>query len=149
MNCKTVLNQLSSYLDDECKDNTHREINEHLEKCLNCRKEWDLMIRMAEEIRGLPTIVPEKNFTLSIMTKINAQKRIKSLPLPSIIYSFVFILFFFLGILLFKNTGPSATQEIRNPTMVQLLMESQQLNKLAIEEKTKQLLYEKENNENQ
>lgn len=149
MKCKNVMNLLSPYQDGECPEKIVAEITNHLAECFNCRQEFDLSNQMAKEIKGLKSIEPANNFNLSIMTVIKAQKNLISRPILSIVYSFVFIIFFFLGILLSQKIGSSRISETRYPSMVQLLMESQQLNQLEVQEKTVQLLYEKETNENQ
>jgi len=136
MNCQKICLLLSPYQDNECDEKTSSEIFNHLQKCKHCRQEYELMEQTKEELNKLSKIEPGIHFTANLMSKLQQKKKSRFLLVPSMIYSFIFIVFFTIGILVNKDIAPEK-EEI---TISQLLLQGQNLNSTLIEGKTFALL---------
>jgi hypothetical protein len=143
MNCQKIRLLLSRYQDNECDEEICSEISTHLQKCQFCQEEYKLLEKIKVELNKLSNIEPETNFTANLMSNIQQKKKIRFSPIPSMIYSFIFILFFIMGILINKDIGPEK-EEI---TISQLLLQGQDLNSIFIQDTTFDLLKNGGNNE--
>ena len=140
MKCKQVLCVLSRFQDGECEENEKFEVASHLYQCKNCQQELNRLDQTLEIMKSLEEVEPTQNFTVMIMDTLKGYKRTPAIPLPSLLYSFVFILFFLLGLILVLPFEPEKVPEKKELTMVQILMESQNLNQFYTQNKTINLL---------
>ena len=147
MKCKEVLSVLSRYQDNECDKDSAAKIHLHLQNCQRCRLEFNQMNQTMEKMKDIKEVEPSLNFTATVMKNIREQKRFHLMPFPSLVYSFIFILFFILGIFLTLPLTPDKVAEKKEATLVQLLMESQNLNHFSTQNKAIQLLHSGENHE--
>jgi len=67
MNCDTVREDLSDYLEQSLDDVSMRAIESHLSSCALCRAEADSLALCIESIASLPTIDPPIGFTQRVM----------------------------------------------------------------------------------
>jgi hypothetical protein len=78
------------------------------------------------------------------MGKLHEKKKARLFPLPPVIYSIIFIIFFIMGVLINKNFEP----ERKEITISQLLLQGQDLNSMIMDDKTFDLLKNGGNHEN-
>ncbi len=149
--CTKIKPYLSSYQDGETDNRLRERIRRHLEDCANCRQELLLLDQVTTEVRHLPEIETQPNFTAQTMAQILEKERTKTrwFALPSVVYSLVFILVCLLTLLL----NPALKTETREPIKIAdfstPLMESQQLSLLEVQDKTFDLLYNEDRNGNE
>jgi predicted anti-sigma-YlaC factor YlaD len=144
MNCQKICHLLSPYQDNECDEETRSKIISHLQKCKRCRREYEKLEFIKKKITRLPKIEPESHLTANIMSKLVQKKEARLLPLPSVIYSIIFIIFFIMGVLINQDMEPQREEM----TISQLLLQGQDLNMLLMEENPFYLLKNGGNNEN-
>lgn len=147
MKCKQVLCILSRFQDGECEENEKLEVASHLRQCKHCQQELNRLDQTLETIKGLEEAEPAQNFTAMIMETVKGYKRTPAIPLPSLLYSFVFILFFLLGLIPVLPFESGKISEKKELTMVQILMESQNLSQFDTQNKTISLFSRGESNE--
>ncbi|MCU0288879.1 MAG: hypothetical protein MUF15_21100 [Acidobacteria bacterium] len=107
--------------------------------------EQELMFdQLMAGIKNLPGIEPQPNFTAQVMSRIKAKEKPRWFALPVLTYSFVFIIFGILGLLL----NPLLTLPNPKPKVINassdysaLLVESQELNLIEIQAKTIEMVY--------
>lgn len=140
MKCAQVLSVLSRFQDNECDPQTASAIRRHLKGCERCRGELEWMNQMIKELKGIDEAEPSPGFTATVMGNLPPSKSPLRNPLPSFVYPAVFIFFFVLGLLVtppVKTDNKTVNREI---TLVQLLMESQNLNHFSAQKKTIELI---------
>jgi predicted anti-sigma-YlaC factor YlaD len=147
MKCDQVLAILSRFQDGECDDEEQLQIFSHLNECIGCHREWERMERVLEAMDRVDGVIPAPNFNAMTMAKIKNLQVRSPFPLPSFIYSFVFVLFFLLGLILVQPFETEKTTKKKDLTMVQILMESQNLNQFYTQNKTINWLYKGGTNE--
>ncbi len=60
MDCRKCNRFLQAYLDGDLDGSPHREVADHLEKCTDCRADYDRMLKMRDLLRNLRELeVPE------------------------------------------------------------------------------------------
>ena len=74
MNCQELLEQLSEYLDEDARAELCREIEEHMEKCHNCRVEVDtikktIILYQADRQAETPGLVAASEQLHSILSQ--------------------------------------------------------------------------------
>ena len=136
MNCQKICLLLSPYQDNECDEKIRSEVSNHLQKCTHCQNEFEKLELIKKEISRLSTIEPKPHITANIMSKLREKKKAPLFPLPSVIYSIIFIIFFIMGVLVNKDFE-TKREEI---TISQLLLQGQDLNSILIDDKTFDLL---------
>jgi len=127
------------------------EVREHIEHCPECREELYTMQQLTLRVRELPEVDVPPNFSAVVMSTINTRKSpvwgwIKA---PALVYSFVFILFLSLGLVMSQSmgiTGNSSTKAINSPspinfTVAQVFKDSQDVRLISIQENSMSLLY--------
>jgi len=95
MKCRETILYLSQYQDGELDRRLREEVNAHLGECQRCRQELRLLEIAANGIKTLPEVEPQQNFTAQVMAKVKHTQGEKTrwFALPSLVYSFVFIIF--------------------------------------------------------
>lgn len=147
MKCNRVKLLLSSFQDNELIEKERAEIFSHLKKCEKCKHELEQLENLKKEIKNLNELEPIQNLTSLIMDKINRKKRFNMFSIPSLVYSFTFILFFILGFLIngpLKNNVGNKQKEIY---ISNLLMQGQELSLINVQDKTFNMLYNGDLNE--
>ncbi len=147
MKCNRVKLLLSSFQDNELTEKERAEIFLHLKKCEKCKHELEQLESLKKEIKNLNEFEPIQNFTSLVMDKINRKKRFNIFSIPSLVYSFTFILFFILGFLInvpLKNNVENKQKEVYIST---LLMQGQELSLINVQDKTFNMLYNGDLNE--
>lgn len=147
MKCNRVKLLLSSFQDNELNEKERAEIFLHLKKCEKCKHEFEQLETLKKEIKNLNDIEPIQNFTSLVMDRINGKKRFNIFSIPSLVYSFTFILFFILGLLIngpLKNNVENKQKEIY---VSNLLMQGQKLSLINVQDKTFNILYNGDLNE--
>lgn len=147
LTCKEIRPFLSRYRDSarEADIRLRETTRSHLAECRDCSRELLLLEEVSESIRHLPEIEPAPNFTAQVMARVlEKEKQPRWRLLPSLVYSFVFVVICLLGLLL----NPSLKTEIQEPVKISdystVLVESQQLSLLEVQDKSLELVYSEE-----
>ncbi|UCH94046.1 MAG: zf-HC2 domain-containing protein [Candidatus Aminicenantes bacterium] len=159
MACKDVKTFLSKYQDNELDPGVRANIDAHLQACESCQKELLLLEEVTLRVKQLPEVETGPYFTARVMGKVMEKEKEKSpwlawLPLPSspslsrLVYSFVFIIFLVLGVLANSSSytsisplnGDNRKSQQQELYMVKLLVESQDLSLINVQDKTFALL---------
>jgi anti-sigma factor RsiW len=164
MVCDAAKAFLSRYQDNELDPAIRAQIDTHLQACETCQKELLQLKEITTRVKRLPEVKAGPYFNAQVMGKvIEKEKEKKSrwlawFPLPSsslslakVIYTVVFIIFLLLGVLANMNTGSPVSnfpaggdigqdqqQELQ---MVRVLVESQDLSLINVQDKTIAMLY--------
>lgn len=151
LTCTEIKPYLSRYQDGEANDPLRGRIRRHLEECDHCGQELLLLEQVTGRVGHLPRVETQPNFTAQVMARVLEKERSKTrwFALPSVVYSLVFILVCLLGLLL----NPALRTEEPDPAKITdystLLVESQRLNLLEVQDKTFDLLYGEERDGNE
>lgn len=100
MNCEDIIKKLSPYLDNEVEENLKIEIQSHLKTCLNCRQEYETLVKNAKFMLKFPEIEPSPYFVQQTLAKIrSAGKERKGffiwVPVPAMAVMILILLFYF------------------------------------------------------
>jgi hypothetical protein len=74
MNCKKTKKLLQLYIDDSLTFGEKQLVEQHLEKCSECRAELKSLSAVVRLIKSLPEVSTPPNFTENIMAKISQEK---------------------------------------------------------------------------
>lgn len=74
MNCVSVKENLSAYIDGELEEGLENELKEHMEKCGGCRREYDELLEIAELLRAVPDVALPEEFDERLRTAIRKEK---------------------------------------------------------------------------
>ena len=162
MMCNEANTYLSRYQDNELDPAARAQIDTHLQACAACREELLQLEAVTTRVKQLPVVEAGPYFTTQVMGKI-MEKEKKSrwlawFPLPSsspsflkAVYTVVFIIFLLLGVWVNMKTGSPAsnfpasgdTEQDRQQElqMVRVLVESQDLSLINVQDKTFAMLY--------
>lgn len=99
-----IIRNLSAYLDKELNNKAMMLIDNHLNNCVSCNAELDLLKKTSESLNSYPEIEPSFYFNTKLQQKINENKkktgwskiildRIQWAPIFTMIILMVFILF--------------------------------------------------------
>ena len=154
MKCKetALFLYLSQYQDGELDKPLNEEIEAHLEECQACRQELRRFGIVTESIQRLPEIEAQQNFTAQVMAKVKQKQREKPrwFALPAMVYSYVFVIFCLLGLIVNPNLKPRAHEPAGVSTLSgratisgysALLSESRHLNLIEVQERTIEMVY--------
>ena len=141
MKCNEVKLFLSSYQDSELDAKTKAGVRTHLEKCENCRLEYRELETVRLSIKRLREVEPAQNFTSLVMSKVKERERRRRFALPSLVYSFVFTIVFVLSFLIFANLKNGTAVKQEEVYISNLLIESQDLSLINIQDQTFAMLY--------
>jgi hypothetical protein len=147
MKCDQVLSVLSRFQDGECDEKESLSILSHLDTCSRCHEELNRMDQLLKVMNGMDEVEPVSNFTSKTMGRLNDFRSSSRIPIPSLLYSFVFGVFFLLGLILSQTLETEKINEKRELTVVQILMESQNLNQFYAQNKTINWLQKDDTNE--
>jgi len=143
LTCTEIKPYLSRYQDGEADGRLCERIRRHLEDCEACGRELLQMEQVTAGMGRLPDAGAQPGFTAQVMARVLEKEHMKTrwFALPSVVYSFVFILVCLLTLLL----NPALKREKPDPVKISdystLLVESQRLNLLEVQDKTLDLLY--------
>jgi len=70
MKCHQIQNRLSAFQDGELKDREQEKISEHLGKCSACRKRYEEMEKVWQDLGNLKEISPQPGFYGQLSNKI-------------------------------------------------------------------------------
>ena len=76
MNCAQVRENISLYIDDEVDENLKQEIEEHLQNCASCVKEYDELSDVTLLLRGIPDAALPERFDGNLREAIKKEKSI-------------------------------------------------------------------------
>ena len=146
--CDDVRVLLSRCQDRELDPVREAAIEAHLQTCASCRREWLLLNRLTARVKQLPGVDPGPYFTARVMGKILEKEKVPPLSdlLARWLYSIVFIVFLVLGIFvssgfsLFHSREGAGEIHSQQEIMVGLLVESQALSLLNVQDATVALL---------
>lgn len=143
--CDAVTALLSRYQDNELDREMQVKISSHLLECEACRKELESLEQVTHRVKQLPEVETAVNFAAVVMGKIieKEEEKIGWFKLPSLAYSFVFILFLLLGIWFNSSLGNingGSPQNQPETYMAQLLTESQDLRLINVQDSAMELL---------
>ncbi|HOJ92039.1 MAG TPA: zf-HC2 domain-containing protein [Dictyoglomaceae bacterium] len=95
MKCKEAKRLMSSYIDGEISSLKKRELEEHLEKCISCKKELLIMEDLLKNLHRLPEISPSENFSEVVWAKylLEEEKRTRNYKKLFLVLGFA-VLFF-------------------------------------------------------
>lgn len=160
--CDDTAAYLSRYQDNELDPVTRAQIDTHLQVCEACQKELLQLQAVTTRVKQLPEVEAGPYFTAQVMGKVMEKEKagksrwLQWFPLPSapsllkVVYTAVFIIFLLLGVLVNMNTGsPGASfpagggsePEQQEQQMVRLLVESQDLNLINVQDTTLAMLF--------
>jgi len=71
MNCKKIRNLLQLYIDNTLTFGEKQLVEQHLEKCSECRAELKSLSAVVRLIKSLPEVSTSPNFTENLMSKIS------------------------------------------------------------------------------
>ncbi len=101
MRCKEAKRLMSSYIDGEISSLKKRELEEHLEECINCKKELLIMEDLLKKLHSLPEISPSENFSEVVWAKylLEEEKRTRNYKKLFLVLGFAILFFniFFVG----------------------------------------------------
>jgi len=143
INCTETRRYLSAFLDNELAARQSEGIRTHLDACPACRQEWQLLSRLGTRLKGIADIEAGPAFTARVMGRIKEKEQNRFLPFltPAFAYSFVFLFFLVIGFLLagtlYRDGQTSSRQD---PVFSRVLLESQDLNLINVQEQTLALL---------
>ena len=154
---------LSRYQDNELDPATRAQIDTHLQACETCQQELLQLNAVTTRVKQLPEVEAGPYFTAQVMGKVMEKEKEKKsrwwawIPLPSspslskAIYTIVCIVFLLLGILVNMNTGSPVSDFTsssdggqglqQEQQMVRLLVESQDLSLINVQDNTLAMLY--------
>jgi hypothetical protein len=141
MKCKEILLYLSRYQDGELDKHLREKVENHLNECRSCGQELILLERVTENLKCLPEVEDKQNFTAQVMAKVKEKRKPHWFALPSLVYYFVFIIFCLIGLILNQNLGTPKEES-------SILSESLHLNLIEIQDKTIEIVYNGEYNDN-
>ena len=141
MTCNEVKCRLSSFQDNELDAAAKAAVQAHLDECGDCRREYRELEAVYRGIHKIKEIEPAQNFTSIVMGQIKQREERRWFALPSFVYSLIFIIFFFLGILFTANLKNGAPPEQEEMYVSNILIESQDLSLINIQDKTLAMLY--------
>jgi len=162
MKCKetTLSFYLSQYQDGELDKPLHEEIEAHLKKCQVCRQELRRLGIVTEDIQRLPEIDAQQNFTAQVMVKVKQKRKHGKKPrwfaLPAMVYTYVFVIFCMLGLIVNPNFKSWKQEPVGISTLSgnstlsgysTLLSESRYLNLIEVQERTLEMVYNGEYDE--
>jgi hypothetical protein len=70
MNCKKIQKKLSSYIDKEIDEKTAIMIEKHLTDCIDCKNEYELLLKVKESLRCLSAVELPTNFYENIYREV-------------------------------------------------------------------------------
>lgn len=103
MDCLTIQNKLSQYIDNNCTEEEIIVIEEHLKTCSDCNEEYRLLKSIVEDINDIEEKELPENYHNSLMKKIKKERRTYSkkslfknakMFYPSVAAIFILILVF-------------------------------------------------------
>lgn len=163
MVCDDTNALLSRYQDNELDPDVRARIDSHLQACETCQKKLLQLKDVTTRVKRLPEVEAGPYFTAQVMGKVMEKEKEKKsrwlawLPLPyspsfsKVIYTIVCIIFLLLGILVNMNTGSPVSDFAANGDngqdqqqelqMVRVLVESQDLSLINVQDKTIAMLY--------
>ncbi|MCP5102310.1 MAG: hypothetical protein GY950_02975 [bacterium] len=152
LTCKETILYLSGFQDGELTPPLRERVETHLEQCRSCSLELQRLEQITRRIKHLPPVEPRLNFTARVMGKVmeTEDEKPRWFARPSFVYSYVFILFCLLGILLnpgFKtepaqpSPNTAASEIVKSIDYAALLAESRQLALLDVQDLTLELVY--------
>lgn len=161
MVCNAANALLSRYQDNELDPATRAQIDTHLQTCESCQKELLRLKEITARVKQLPEVEAGPYFTAQVMGKVMEKEkqsrwlawfRLPSSPsLSKAIYTIVCIIFLLLGILVNMNTGSPGSDfaasgdtgqdQQQEQQMVRVLVESQDLSLINVQDNTLAMLY--------
>ncbi|MCK4766317.1 MAG: zf-HC2 domain-containing protein [Candidatus Aminicenantes bacterium] len=141
LNCNRVKPLLSAYQDNEVGAETKTAVDAHLSACAECSREFGRLENLRREILDLEEVEAPLNFTALVMARVKEKEKSPLFALPKWVYSFVFLIFLVLGLLLagsFKSAAPPVQDEIY---ISKLLEESRDLSLINVQDNTFAMLY--------
>lgn len=162
MVCDDANALLSRYQDNELDPAAWAQLDTHLQTCENCKKELLQLKEITTRVKQLPEVEAGPYFTAQVMGKVMEKEKEKKsrwlawFPLSSpslskVIYTIVCIVFLLLGVLVNMNTGSPVSDfpasgdigqnQQQEMQMVLVLVESQDLSLINVQDKTIAMLY--------
>lgn len=133
MECKGIIQVLSKFQDSEIDKDLSEIVRKHLKKCASCRKELNLLEETLSLIKVHNEVKVPENFTAVLMSRIEDENKKRIFELPFFIYTFVFAIFFFLGIFVNFDPGNSGDKNKAIDSVFGLLVKSQELSFLNVQ----------------
>ena len=140
MKCDEVKPALSAYQDNELDTAAGAAVRTHLEECQNCRSEYRELQILYRRLETMPEKEPAANFTSLIMGKVKEREQRHWFSLPSFAYSLVFLFFFILGLIITANLKDNPAPQQEEMFVSNILIESQDLGLINIQDNTFALL---------
>lgn len=75
MECKEILAKIDKHLENRLNDIEQHRIEKHLEKCNECRREYQELKEVFHILSNHPMVLPPEDFTEKIMNRINTKGR--------------------------------------------------------------------------
>ena len=138
MDCKEIKFLLSIYENGELKGTKLGILKNHLHKCENCKKEYEFLTILNNDLKTNPEIEVPINFTARVMEKVKAkkEKKLVSIFSTSAVYTTVFILFLVFGVFLNTDSVTNKNGNSKNTEYFSdFLAQSQEMNVMPVSDK--------------
>ena len=123
------------------------DVKSHLKECESCEKELEELEEIRLQIKSLDEVDTPENFTPSVMAKIRKKVKLPVFSIPSVVYSFVFIVFFILGFFINGHTEKNDFGKQEKVNLSNIFLESQNLSLIIVQEDTMKIIGEGEADE--
>ncbi len=77
MKCMEVMQKINKYYDEKLSDIDIHKINKHLQKCSNCRNEYNEMKNIYRILSNHQIVNPPEDFTQNVMDRINKNNNVR------------------------------------------------------------------------
>lgn len=154
MDCINVKRVLNKFQDNELDVILREEVSNHLDMCIECRKELAEMDNLISDLINLESVPAPSNFQHSIMSQIykKEDKNVSFFPVRyiSLIYTLVFFIFLSFGLFLIDIKKPEEHIIInkKDINIAAILASEQELSLLDIQDSIINLVEVEVKNEN-
>ncbi len=130
--CSKIINLLSPYQDGELDENMKFIVEDHLKYCSGCKKLFDELEIVVNEIKNIGEVVSGENYTGTVMADIFDYEKSNRSFLMTFVYTFVFALFFLFGILINPFSGENTMSATGKADISSFFLQGQNFQKSDI-----------------
>ena len=118
MNCNKFNENLINLFDDAISAEESQAMLQHIDVCVDCKEEYDLIVALMDEIKPQVQIKASEHFKSNILKKISNNQKIKTMKPKNIkrIISIAAVIAFVFGIIpilnISKSSSVNASEEI-------------------------------------
>ncbi len=75
MECRKIISRLSLLLDDMLDNEQSRQLREHIDRCPECRREWDRLVQLQRKLRSLGRAPAPDYLHHMVMARIETERQ--------------------------------------------------------------------------